>query len=270
MKDVDLDWALNMYGAFARGGDDESMSYLQVDGDPWSKSRPKFSRRGKGVTTYQPADDRAAEARLRAVLKELRREPFPGNVMLACRFYRGDFQRIDTDNLLKHVCDSADGVLWADDSQVTLVLGEVLYDPDAPRTIIVAGNHHSTLLRGDDRLQPCAHCGALYLPPSRTQTTRRYCSQACSYQARTTVLDPIPCPQCGVEFRPPSKRQRMCSRACAAEYLRGRRKAASSPFPGCESCGKPLTHRRGGRCRECWRAAPGFYPEQLPLEAVPR
>lgn len=264
----DLDWALGMYGLFARGGDDESMTYLQVDGDPWSKARPKFARRGKGVKTYQPTDDRNAEARLRAALSEDVRAPFPGNVMLACRFYRANFQRIDTDNLLKHVCDAANGVLWLDDSQVTLVLGEVLYDPAAPRTIIVAGNHHSTLLRGDDRRRPCDHCDELFLPAAGRAVAQRFCSRECAYLARAVVLVPVPCPVCGVEFKPGTTAQQLCSPACRAERVRGQRKARSRALSNCEACGKQLAHHRGGRCRDCWRSSPGFYADPLPMDEV--
>lgn len=261
----DRDWAFALYAAFARGGGDEKMYYTQVEGEPWSKSRPKFSRRGAFVKTYQPTDDRDAEARLRTALRHTAPAPFPGNVMLACRFYRSNWQRIDTDNLIKHVCDAANGVLWEDDSQVTLIVGEVLYDADYPRTVILAGNHGSSLLRGDDRKLVCAHCGEDYVPPSATSRTRRFCSQACSHAARTTALTPKPCPECGEEFKPATKTQKLCSRRCVAARLTGSSKARAKPRSTCEVCSKQLAHHRGGRCRDCWRADPGFYEQQLDL-----
>jgi Holliday junction resolvase RusA-like endonuclease len=258
---------MDLYSMFARGGPDERLYYVQINGEPWSKSRPRFTRRGG---TYQPKDDRDAEERLRLRLRVRIDSPFPGNVMLVCRFYRSNFQRIDTDNLLKHVCDSANGILWKDDSQVTFVLGEVNYDPDWPRTIILAGDHDSTLRRGDDRHRPCERCGAMFLPPAgKAGEGRRWCSRECSYAARTTALQPIVCPQCGVTFKPTAKRQVLCSQACVSAKLTNRNRAARvGPPSECTECGKTLTHRRGGRCRDCWRAAPNFYGPPPPPPCV--
>jgi Holliday junction resolvase RusA-like endonuclease len=254
-----MDWAFDLYELFGRGGDDEQMRYLDVAGDPWSKARPRFARRG----AYQPRDDREAEQRLAWRMKAGGAPQFPGNVMLACRFYRSNAQRVDADNLLKHVCDSANGVLWKDDSQVTLALAELHYDPARPRTIILAGNHASTLLRGDDRQQPCAHCDELFLPlPGRRE--QRFCSTACAYAARTTALPAKACEQCGESFRPTTKRQILCSRECHTEWLRGRNRGRGGPMSRCTECGKELAHRRGGRCRDCWRANPNFYKTGTP------
>lgn len=260
---ADKDWAFRMYETFARGGHDEHMKYFVVPGDPWSKSRPRFSRMPRGGTrTYQPRDDRMAEQRLKAHMLTAVQSPFLGNVMLACRFYRSNFQRIDTDNLLKHVCDSANGALWKDDCQATLVFGEVHHDPDMPRTVIVVGNHESTLVRGSDADITCVHCGQTFKPPAGKQAkARRFCSTRCAYAARTTVLSEIACRQCGTQFRPITKKQVLCSRACRAEELRGRRRAKAAPKSKCGECGKQLAHSRGGRCRSCWRANPRFYAD---------
>jgi len=257
----DKEWAFLLYESFARGGDDEQIYYVTVPGDPWSKSRPRFAR-GK---TYQPKDDLAAEQALKWRMRAAKARMFPGNVMLVCRFYRSNFQRIDADNLIKHVCDSGNGVLWADDSQVTLVLGEIQYDRENPRTVILVGNHASTLLRGTDEQRPCVHCGLLYTPhPGRGRDQQRFCSPRCSYDARTTVLSDIQCAQCGKTFRPTTKTQTLCSRACRADLLRAKRRAAAAPFSRCTECDKELKQRRGGRCRDCWRKNPRFYAEAGP------
>lgn len=261
----DLDWALGMYGLFARGGDDERTVYAEILGEPWSKARPRFSR--KSGKPYQLAADAKAEDGMRKALSRWATKPFLGNVMLVCRFYRSDFQRIDTDNLLKHVCDSANKLWWHDDSQVTLLLGEALHDPVHPRTIVLAGNHASTLRRGDDRKRACEHCGESYLPAAgERMRVQRFCSQACGHAARAVVLTPIPCPVCGSDFQPTTKAQQMCSPECRAEKLRGRNRGRGKPLSVCSSCGKQLAHYRGGRCRVCWLAAPGVYPEQMPLD----
>jgi Holliday junction resolvase RusA-like endonuclease len=258
----DKDWAFDLYAAFARAGDDEYLVYSEIEGDPWSKSRPRFTRRGR---PYQPRDDRLAEQALRTRLSQRVSESFPGNVMLLCRFYRANLQRIDADNLIKHVCDSATGVLWHDDSQVTLVVGEVLYDPERPRTIILVGNHDSNLLRGEDRKRPCVHCGEPFLPSDgKRMQEQRFCSAKCAYAARTTVLSEIACQQCHQLFKPKTKTQIMCSRECSAEWRRGRKKSTGIPRSCCADCGKELGHWRGGRCRDCWRQNPRFYGSGQP------
>jgi predicted amidophosphoribosyltransferase len=62
-------------------------------------------------------------------------------------------------------------------------------------------------------------------------------------------------------FRPVSQYRRLCSPECRQDSLRDRRKRQAKPFSKCSDCGKELSHRRGGRCRECWRANPRFYDE---------
>lgn len=253
MINADKDWALRLYELFARGGDDESLYYLEISGDPWSKSRPRFAR-GRA---YQPRDDLRAEQRLRSRLQSGGAPMFPGNVMMACRFYRASFQRIDTDNLLKHVGDAANGVLWKDDSQVTLVLGDLQLDPGNPRTILLVGNHFSTLARGADALLICPQCDREYLPPNgRRRNEQKHCSAVCSREARRVRLEPIECPQCHQVFQPRATRQLLCSRRCSGESRVGVKRPSGIPRSRCEDCGKELRHSRGGRCRDCWRADP--------------
>lgn len=249
----DRDWAHALYEAFARAGDDESLWYLEIDGAPWSKSRPRFAR-GR---VYSKRDDVLAERALRYRMMQGKAPKFPGNVMVACRFYRPNFQRIDADNLLKHVCDSANGVLWEDDSQVTLVFGEVHHDAENPRTVILVANHHSTLVRGADAHRTCLSCAKPF-KPAFTGSKARFCSKACSHNARATRLEEKVCAQCSATFKPTTKEQILCGRACSIVYMRGRQQPGLPPI-GCSDCGKPLKHRRGGRCRECWRKNPGFY-----------
>ncbi len=257
-SNADLTWALQVYGMFARGDGPEQMVYLEVPGNPWSKSRPRFAR-GRA---YQSRDDQVAEQALRTRLIANKLPKFPGNVLLACRFYRSNYQRIDTDNLLKHVGDAATGVLWQDDSQVTCELGEVHLDAERPRTIIVAGHHSSTLTRGSDGGRACAHCGATFQPSAgKRRDVQRFCQTACAYAARTTKLAPMTCKHCGIEFQPNTKTRSLCSPECRTAYLSNRRRGRGGPPSTCAQCGKTLSHRRGGRCRGCWRREPRFYAD---------
>lgn len=238
----------------AIGGLDHDIHSVILNGAPYSKSRPRFSRNGQ---TYVKKEDREAEEKTSYDLRMHFDEPYPGNVALACIFYRPNFQRIDVDNMLKHVCDAANGIIWHDDSQVTAIVGVARHDAEDPRTVIAVAHHESTLVRGIDAYIPCPICGKRFAPVKQG-SKRKTCSRECSAKARGFNLldEPVPCGWCEKPFKRVSQYRKYCSPECRAAAYRGVRKAMSRPPTLCTSCGAPLTHRRGGRCRDCWRADP--------------
>lgn len=252
MSTADLARATGMVRSL--GGEDTDVTAIVLEGAPYSKSRPRFSRNGH---TYIKTADRVAEETTATQIREVTNKPFPGNVALACIFYRPNFQRIDVDNMLKHVCDAANKILWNDDSQITALLGVAEYDKDNPRTVIAVSRHVSTLLRGSDAHHPCAVCGKPILNSSTTHP-RKTCSRECAARSRgfTLLDDLVPCAFCKTPFKRISKYRTFCTPECRQNSLRNKRRAAAQPPMGCEECGAPLTHRRGGRCRDCWRANP--------------
>ena len=129
---------------FAAMGLIAPMRLVVIPGKPPVKARPQFSRRGH---TYAKPEDRTAEARTAWHLKAVVHQPLTSNVGMVCVFYRPDRRVADNDNMLKHVCDSANGVLWRDDSQCTALAGFIELDRTTPRTVIVIGGHDSTLVR---------------------------------------------------------------------------------------------------------------------------
>lgn len=161
----------------ALGVDPDSHWQITIEGEPVVKSRPRFGR-GK---TYTNPRDRVAEAHTAAVLRDLLPEPLSGNVAIACVFHRPNRNRADVDNLLKHVLDAANGVLFADDSQVTGIVGAVELDEQDPRTEVAIGEHSSSMTRGSDWMIACAVCQSMFTPAT---ATRRYCSRACAGIAR--------------------------------------------------------------------------------------
>lgn len=256
----DLERALDLYERIASGGDDEFMRFTVIPGPPPSKARPRF-RRSTG-TTYTLAKDREAENTTAChLIRLVDPGPLTGNVALGCVFFRPDRQRIDTDNMLKHVCDAANGVLWFDDSQVTALIGITEIDPDNPRTIVVLGNHISTLGRGTDDVTPCKVCGAP-ITATRNGGRRKTCSKECAMRSRGAhvLTDLVPCAQCGKPFKRVNHRQRFCSGPCSRDALRDKRRAEAGPLSRCLDCDKELTHRHGGRCRDCWRTHTGEGP----------
>jgi Holliday junction resolvase RusA-like endonuclease len=230
----------------------EDLCFTTVPGAPWSKSRPRF---GKG-RTFTKKEDIDAEERTRSYLERAVRTPFTGNVGIGCLFFRPNRQRIDTDNLLKHVCDAAQGVLWVDDYQCTAVMGVLELDVDNPRTVIVVGSHITTMTRGTDAFIPCVVCET----PIYLENCGGKIPKTCSVECRAkltggpgSLRQLVPCLHCGEEFKRINQYQKLCSPACRLAYLHGKRKGVAGPFSCCMDCGKQLTHRRGGRCRDCWK-----------------
>lgn len=233
----------------------EWMAYTIIPGKPHSKARPRFTRNGR---TYQSPDDKQYERETAAHLADMvKTQPLTGNVSLACVFFRPTRHRIDTDNMLKHICDSANGVLWVDDAQVTGTAGITEYDPDEPRTVVAIGSHKSTMERGTDSVYPCAMCGALIMRPGQPGILKKACSEACSRALRgmpdVPLSVPVQCANCAVDFVRRTSSQRFCGHECRMSDLTGKKRAAAAPFSNCLDCGAQLAHRRGGRCRDCWR-----------------
>ncbi|CAA0129284.1 Uncharacterised protein [Mycolicibacterium vanbaalenii] len=125
---------------------------LTIPGVPYSKSRPRSDMRNRRV--YHDPADVAAERTTAVYLRATVREPFTGNVALACLFYRPTRGVVDVDNLLKHVADAGNppargalGVLWADDCQCTAQAGLLFLDRNEPRTVVAVGVHDTNLTR---------------------------------------------------------------------------------------------------------------------------
>ena len=248
MSESDLDRVLDLYSWIA-SGKNEFLQFTTIPGPPPSKARPRFGNR----RTYKDPKDTANEQRTRSHLQQFVAEPHTGNVALACVFFRPNSQRIDTDNMLKHVCDAANGVLWIDDSQVTAIVGMAELDPVNPRTLVVVGRHESTLLRGTDNVYPCAHCGVA-IPVAGQTNRRKTCSKECAARSRgfTLLSDSVPCAHCGEPFKRTTTAQILCSAEFRRLWMIGRRRLAAQRSR-CLDCNAALAHNRGGRCRDCWR-----------------
>lgn len=175
----------------AMGADMDTRLWLAYDGEPHRKMRPKFARRGRHTVTYQPDEDVAAEARTARHIKKWITRKFTGNVALVATFYRSDRQVIDTDNLIKHVCDSGNGSAWDDDSQVTATCGFIELDGEYPRTAVLVARHLDTSMkRGTDHVGICPACGGVFSLEGKSAATK-FCSQACSAKGRRKDFIPL-------------------------------------------------------------------------------
>ncbi|AOT24892.1 RusA-like resolvase [Mycobacterium phage Nazo] len=140
--DVDAERVIELLRALRI--DDDAVRVLTIPGNPYSKSRPRFNRKGGA---YHKDEDKNAEQRTAVYLRATVRRRFTGNVALAAVFYRSSAQRVDADNLLKHVCDAGNGVLWVDDCQATATTGVIELDRKNPRTVIAVAPHTSSMVR---------------------------------------------------------------------------------------------------------------------------
>lgn len=137
---ADRDRALALLTAL--GGVGEA-AVLTIPGEPVPKPR---ARHGHGQT-FASAKQRDAEAVVGMALRGAFDRPLDGNVALVSLFFRSSRQRVDRDNLDKLVCDAANGILVADDCQITGGAQLLELDRDNPRTVLAVAGHESTLTR---------------------------------------------------------------------------------------------------------------------------
>lgn len=250
MTDPIGDKLLAVYQAFGGVGDPV---WIIIPGPPHSKARPRHTKTGK---TYQDPADRNAEAVTAVYLRQKVRTPAPANVAVVCAFIRPNRQRIDADNMMKHVLDAANGILFKDDSQVTAQGAVVEYDRETPRTILLYGPHESSLDRTVNRTVPCAQCGKPVKRFEGVKEHTQFCSVKCKnlkFGWEATLKTPVACAVCGKDFIRRTSGQKLCSKKCQGEFL-GSRKRGTGHGNTCVDCGKPLAQATAVRCREDWRA----------------
>jgi Holliday junction resolvase RusA-like endonuclease len=131
------------------------MLSITVHGKPIAQARPRFVRRGKFVTTYNPQETEAGRFAL-SVMAQLPEgfQPLPGALRLSCDFnmpipnsatkrqkaeidigIRKHVKKPDLDNLCKFIKDAMNGIVWQDDSQVVILEARKRYSYQ-PSTVI--------------------------------------------------------------------------------------------------------------------------------------
>lgn len=131
---------------------------IEVEGEPRGKGRPKFSRRGKHVHVYTPAETVAAEAEFRDAWEAAGAIGLDGpiGVEVALIFERPqahflkdgltlsaagqrrplpDNKKPDIDNALKLVLDGLNGAAWKDDVQVTFATVKRLWGNESATVV---------------------------------------------------------------------------------------------------------------------------------------
>lgn len=131
------------------------MIRLTIPGEPVAQGRPRFSRRGKYVSTYDPPKSRGYKEYIKQIARqELHIEPLTGSIRINVKVYRGIQKsgskltrrkkqdgiirptvKPDTDNYYKAVSDALTGILWKDDNQIVEIHVGKWYS-DQPRVEI--------------------------------------------------------------------------------------------------------------------------------------
>ena len=117
---------------------------LTIPMAPAVKVRHRTRIRGGKIQTYKDPDDlqreQVTQVYMRKLMAEHRRGgPFRGPLALACVFYMPDGTRRDIDNLLKHIMDAGNKILYNDDSQIVTVAAYRHVDRSNPRTELMIG-----------------------------------------------------------------------------------------------------------------------------------
>lgn len=265
-----------------------------VTGEPVSKSRARFTKRGSKTFAYTPQKTLDGEKAVKDAFLEAASEiPMDDDLIYSVRaeFFSGTRQRRDVDNMVKLILDGLNKVAWPDDNQVVEIAAKkhwVLRDDARTEvSVYVVGTM-------DPPTQPCIHCGT----PFRTYESwknkpgaKKFCSRECGYQYRMDQRErtckhcaktffrwgesketiycsiectsankraTVECSHCGNSFT----KQRCHVRAvnyCSTECKTGgAKKRRTKNFPGtCETCGGGTTRKEYTRCQPCKSATQG-------------
>lgn len=202
-----------------------------IEGEPCSKARARFTKRGSRVLTYTPEKTKQAEEHIAQLFRQVviqDHEPDDRDITygVMALFFCGNRQRRDVDNMLKLILDGLNKVAWPDDEQVIEISGRktlTLEFPDDARTEVVIYR----VGKVQYYTATCLRCGKEYRTyPSWTdeRRLRKYCSPECTYEHRRE-MNKRSCAACGAEFqrgdRPKSK---YCSTECGRKFQGGRPK----------------------------------------------
>ncbi len=110
------------------------MIELTINIDPVPKGRPRTAFKNGQVRTYTPERTLIAQETITALIKRYQEQGFATHipVKLTCTFWRHKsvwlprrenlpFRKPDLDNFLKLLLDSMNGILVADDAQITTI-----------------------------------------------------------------------------------------------------------------------------------------------------
>lgn len=223
-------------------------------GEPVSKSRARFTKRGSKVHAYTPEKTKQAEEEIGWLARQAGIRGTPdatSSFGLFVAAFCGTWQRRDIDNMVKLVADGLTGVAWKDDDQVTEISGRVERGVDDPRTHVLVYR----CLKQEAPTKPCATCGKSVR--QHKSQTNNYCSYECTWEGRRERVS-LDCHSCGKSFErleaeAAKAKRHYCSMACKSNRV-------ERP---CDQCGvwvsRPKSQAKGKRlfcssaCAGEWR-----------------
>lgn len=194
----------------------ELVARFEVPGEPVSKARARFTKRGSKTVAYTPEKTKQGEERVAWAYRAAGGRLNPDTEVayaVHAQFFNGTMQRRDVDNMLKLILDGLNGIAYPDDTQVLEVWGRKakVSKPDARTAVSVY--RIGTIGRP---MANCIRCGAVF-PTYESWTSnpngKKYCSSGCHYAA-VRERNARVCEQCGQDFQSKDSRARFCSRAC--------------------------------------------------------
>jgi Holliday junction resolvase RusA-like endonuclease len=112
------------------------MTTLTIPGEPIPKGRPRFSVICGKVHAFTPERTRAAEEAMGWQLRSAHSgPPMTGDIGVSVAFYCKS-KTADADNLLKLLMDSAQGIIFENDKQVTRIHVTVHRGSTDPHTVV--------------------------------------------------------------------------------------------------------------------------------------
>lgn len=281
----------------------EVIARFTIDGEPVSKSRARFTKRGSKMVAYTPEKTKAAEEAVAWAFKQAAPgwQPDSDSAFgVAALFFADTRQRRDVDNMIKLICDGLNKIAWADDSQVHEVSGRRGYDqPGNARTEVmiyrtgkIPRNQKPCLrcetpfdvyasttkqkfcsrecayaYRRENRKRVCDACGNEFHAPTKN-TKQKYCSETCRVKAKRLELH---CIVCGNGYTAPRslapKQIKVCSQECRTEYWRKQRRTAAKGT--CQDCGGPTSKKSYTRCAPCSNALRSKQPPNAKRRVYP-
>ncbi len=269
----------------------ELLATFTVQGEPVSKSRARFTKRGSKTYAYTPQKTLDGELAVARAFEEVAGDyEVRGDVTfrVEAEFHNGTRQRRDVDNMVKLILDGLNEVAWQDDSQVMEIEACKRFVARAEARTVVR-----IFLTGalEVPTSDCVRCGTPFRTYESWATNpngKKYCSAECCYRHRVERRQRT-CQQCGRGFLAwgESKETKFCSVACKAAHGRveltcdacqtrftkarsavrktnyctpecqvlGASNRRSVIFPGvCDTCGAGTTRKEYRRCGRCKRS----------------
>lgn len=229
-------------GAFP-GLPDEShelVASFTVPGEPVSKSRARFTKRGSKMVSYTPQKTLDGERAMASAYREaagshdLDKE---ATFAVHAHFYNGTRQRRDVDNMVKLILDGLNEVAWPDDNQVTEIAARKSWGKKADARTVVSVYRIGEMRRPT---QPCIRCGEPFLTYESWLTdpnAKKYCTQECAYKHRVEKKARV-CKRCGADFQSwgEASETKYCSKECSYEDRRA--------DTACAICNKAINIQR--------------------------